>query len=639
METEAIQFLASTAETCSFGGLQALNQVLELLVSSKEKKYEKKDISFEDWIRAIARNLRSTESNIFSIKGVFLFVTQYVPTLQNYLNTITFLMDAAGHLFETSKFNQDFAMNFTIKFYNTVVVAIADGVVVEFDESLCAWAEMLASFQGLQGEAFDENEPGVFSATRFNATMSTLWKIIGKHSSTCMYGLKEMVEKVNLVESSPTMSSYANFFAGAATKLRQENTVLSLLMNRARTSVHIPETLSFVLDTIAHVLRFASTNFKSVDSFFYFLATATSINDDASIRELSQEVQNFFKHFQTNQHTLDEYFWLAVHATWKIALDELVPKKGAQLLDNVDSVASASAGGAATQTNSNVAEEEAEAEAEADVTCSFDGLILLDDMMQAAVGSNRLELLEEDFNATINIFLSASVVHMSSCTYGLPSFAARVLRGLSVDESIAWSPPTFSKLVRGLASYSRRDNNIVSDMLQSPVSHMVVYSFTNYVYRIMPAVWMHLCVFLYQCESVGASISKAPNSIPAFFLDTVANAADFVNDFGDYTIFIQTMVNVANEKENKGLADMLQLILTAVPEGKDLYVGIMQVAWNFAAAAFAAKNAPLSSGTPHNAGTFLELLFLSSIPSNIFILLSISYIYITFCHGYSVCFF
>ena len=626
METEAIQLLASTAETCSFGGLQALNQVLELLVSSKEKKYEKKDISFKDWIRAIARNLRSssTESNIFSIKGFFLFVTHYVPTLQNYLNTITYLMDAAGHLIETNKLNQEFAMNFTIKFYNAVVVAIADGVVVEFDESRCEWKEMMESFQGLQGDAFDENEPGVFSATRFNATMSTLWEIIGKHGNTCTGGLKEMVEKVNMesLESSRTMSSYANFFAGAATKLRQENTVLSLLMDRARTAVHIPETLSFVLDIIAHVLRFASTNFRSVDSVFYFLETATSINDDASLSSLSQEVQNFIKHFQTNDHTLDEYFWLAVHATWKIALDELVPKKGAQLLDSVASAggatlplssssasASASAGGSATQANSNVDEAEAEAEAEADVTCSFNGLILLDDMMQAAVGSNPLELLEEDFNATINIFLSASAVHMSSCTYGLPSFAARVLRGLSVDESTAWSPPTFSKLVRGLASYSRRDNNIVSDMLQSPVSHMVVYSFTNYVYRIMPSVWMHLSVFLYQCESVGASISKAPNSIPAFFLDTVANAADFVNNYGDYTIFIQTMVNVANEKENKGLADMLQLILTAVPEGKDLYVGIMQVAWNFAAAAFAAKNAPLSSGSPHNAGTFLELLF------------------------------
>ena len=91
-------------------------------------------------------------------------------------------------------------------------------------------------------------------------------------------------------------------------------------------------------------------------------------------------------------------------------------------------------------------------------------------------------------------------------------------------------------------------------------------------------------------EEIGATVSDPTTSVSAFVLDTIANVWDLYYKY-NYTTLTQALINAANTNDNQGLADMLQLILTtAIPEGKDLYVGAIQIAWNFAAAAYAAKD-------------------------------------------------
>ena len=489
-------------ESCSFGGLGLMTEAMNLIAN--EEKNDEID-SFSTLVRGIARDLRLGSGDLFTFSWIFSLVAKQIPPLERYLNLTTFSLDVVAHvaesliatnLLEIDSFNATMNRIDRIywQYFDAVFATIVDPALYKW-EGECKWNpnEFL---NNIKVAAFDPNDTSTFSMDQFNATKDVFWYAIDKDLNNCTFGLKEYTQNITsllyLLEDETSKSrrctnvldvlykkecavSLAEFFLGISLKIRQETSVLFHLNTLAPISEN---KLPFLFDVAGHLVNFWAFHFSSIDALvhlFSVLELVASESASPDMYELFSKLRLSLKHIveQNQNHSSNEFFWLALHVVWRVTINEIV----------VPDINSDAVTNEATLIDKAVPGEDIETDTDIGTTsltpslpeCMFDSKKLMNQVVKTATGNDsRLSL--EDFNTTVNQFLSTIIKETSQCTYGSPRFITKILNILSIEDETSWQAPTFANILRGIAVLSRQErNNIMVYGLQSPIAHISVH--------------------------------------------------------------------------------------------------------------------------------------------------------------------
>ena len=455
------------------------------------------------------------------------------------------------------------------KYGGALLVGIADDAGVVWG-SKCT-VDPRALLESLVDASNIRESPNRLRAANYQAVKAFAQDAIAQHGNTCSFGAYNFVTSLGADVVAPT---YDKVFVGVASRLRRRDSSISAMLSDTMFGgEEVPALLPVLADTAGHLVLFADTYLAGFDELLLLFADLERVAEnraDVPVLLMAQKVQlalSVLQQLYTGGEGWPKVKQRVADAMWYVLTN--IPEQ------NTDGTG-VSVGAAA---------------------CTFDPSEFFGALEQDVTAESPDRLTESEFKRVIHTVLILAADHAQPCLGGLPAFIKNIAVAITTDVGAGINEGlNYRTVLRGLAAHSRRGENFVA------------YGVAHFSEDVLPFV---RCFAdqgpdrLWRCNDL-TRYKLAPDV--AFALDTVANVADFAHEYV-FDIYqssphlVETMIQVARDRNNDGLARMLALLRVRNITAKEAWLASYRMPWHLARMQAAADDAPLpGEATAHPDG-------------------------------------